>query len=122
MRNLILLITFVIISCGENSKRKIDFHDITIEWLGEIDKPIYKIVICNNCSFYQSVELCKLRVSDKTMRKIMEIGIEKNELIINEQNGEEGIRWLDQIYKILKENKASEVNLKIIQNFKKRIS
>ena len=122
MKNLVLIIAFSVLSCKGHLKNEVEYHDIIIEWSGEIDKPIYKIVICTDCSFYQSVELCKLEVSDKVMKKIGETGFKNYRLTIDEQNREEGIRKLDQIYQILKEDKTSDISLKIIQTFKKRIS
>ncbi|SEI04296.1 hypothetical protein SAMN02927937_02925 [Paenimyroides aquimaris] len=56
------------------------------------------------------------------MKKIGETGFKNYRLTIDEQNREEGIRKLDQIYQILKEDKTSDISLKIIQTFKKRIS
>src|SRR5690606_29269490 len=87
---MVLIIAFSVFSCKGHLKNEVEYHDIIIEWSGEIDKPIYKIIICTDCSFYQSVELCKLEVSDKIMKKIGETGFKNYRLTIDEQNREEG--------------------------------
>lgn len=122
MKNLLLIIIFLIISCNGKVNTPSDFQDISIEWTGAVDKPIYKIVICTDCLAYKSVELCRINVSDKTMSKIMETGFKDHQLIINEKNREEGIKKMNHVYELLKDEADSNESLDIIKVFIKRIS
>ena len=50
MKNVVLIfVSLFALSCNKASNKPVSFNEISFEWIGEIDKPLYKLILCVDC-------------------------------------------------------------------------
>lgn len=99
---------------------------ISIEWTGNIDKPIPKIIICTNCTDDKKIlKSHQYKVSSKSLNEINSVFFEENknesEVKINEKNKKFYLSKLNEVILILIKNDENELLIKDLKTFVTRI-
>lgn len=126
MKYLIFLLFF---HCNTNMKMtdmNTSLKKISIEWTGNIDKPIPKIIICTNCTDDKKIlKSHQYKVSSKSLNEINSVFFEENknesEVKINEKNKKFYLSKLNEVILILIKNNENELLIKDLKTFVTRI-
>lgn len=126
MKYLIFLLFF---HCNTNMKMtdmNTSLKKISIEWTGNIDKPIPKIIICTNCTDDKKIlKSHQYKVSSKSLNEINSVFFEENknesEVKINEKNKKFYLSKLNEVILILIKNDENELLIKDLKTFVTRI-
>jgi len=125
MKYLIFLLFFY---CNTEMKKNDNgnLKKLTIEWIGNIDKPIPKITICTDCK--DDVKLLKSHqysISLKSLININSVFFSGNkidgEIKINEKNKKIYISKLNDVIVVLKKNSENELLIQDLKIFVSRI-
>jgi hypothetical protein len=122
MKVLILFCLFFNLKLLNN---KLDCKNVIIEWVDNVDKPIQKIIICNNCkSITNDLNKFQCSVSLKTLKEINLIlndnkYINVNKININEKNK---IYYIDKLKSIKLVLAKNNENIKLIEQIDKFIN
>lgn len=108
-------------SCNKTSKKTTYLHEISFEWIGDNDKPLYKLILCVDCISEKEFLTRKIKISRESMQKIEAIGFDNNQVKIDKNNKEVVIQKLKQIDKILDNNALSAEDREDVKIFIKRI-
>jgi len=109
------------LSCNRLPNKPVYFNEISFEWIGDSDKPFYKLVLCVDCVSEKNLLLRKIKISEECMQKIYAIGFDNNQLKIDENNKEVIMQKLIQIDKILDKYSHSAEDRDDVKIFIKRI-
>lgn len=125
MKYLIFLLLFY---CNTEMKKNdnSDLKKLSIEWIGNIDKPIPKITICTDCK--DDVKLLKshqYNISLKSLISINSVLFSGNnidgEIKINEKNKKVYISKLNDVIAVLIKNSENELLIQDLKIFVSRI-
>lgn len=108
-------------SCNKTSKKTTYLHEISFEWIGDNDKPLYKLILCVDCISEKEFLTRKIKISRESMQKIEAIDFDNNQVKIDKNNKEVVIQKLKQIDKILDNNALSAEDREDVKIFIKRI-
>ena len=122
MKNVVLIfVSLLVLSCNRVSNKPVSFNEISFEWIGDIDKPLYKLILCVDCVSEKDSLLRKIKISEECMQKINAIGFDNNQVRIDKNNKEVVIQKLIQIDKILDKYSHSAEDREDVKIFIKRI-
>ncbi|UUV21970.1 hypothetical protein [Paenimyroides aestuarii] len=122
MKNVVLIfVSLFALSCNKVSNKPVDFNEMSFEWIGEIDKPLYKLVLCVDCFSQKDFLLHKIKISEECMQKVKAIGFDNNQVKIDKKNKEVIMQKLKQIDKILDNDLCSHIDCDDVKIFIKRI-
>ncbi|MFH6945049.1 hypothetical protein [Flavobacterium sp. FlaQc-50] len=103
------------------------FNSISIEWTGNVDKPIPKIIICTNCTDKKEFLLIQqYSVNAQILDEIRDILLNKDresneEIKINEKNKKIYIQKLNEIVLLLVKKKQNQLFINNLEIFIRRI-
>ncbi len=111
---------------SKNTNNDFDLKKISIEWIGNIDKPIPKIIICTNCSDERMILIKhQYKVSSKSLNDISLVFFKgnkaKDDIRINETNKKIYLLKLNVVVSILIKNNENKLLIGDIKNFVTRI-
>lgn len=109
------------LSCNKVPKNSAYLNEISFEWIGDIDKPLYKLILCVDCIPEKEFLTRKIKISEESMQKIEAIGFDNEHLKIDESNKEVIIQKLKQIDKILDNDVHYAKDCEDVKIFIKRI-
>lgn len=123
------LIFVMFFHCNSNMKmteKNVDLKKISIEWTGNIDKPIPKIIICTNCMDEKMIlKKHQYRVSSKTLNDISLVFEKGNNtesaIKIDETTKKIYLPKLNELLSILIRNNENELLIEDIRIFNARI-
>ena len=122
MKNVVLIfVSLFALSCNKASNKPVSFNEISFEWIGEIDKPLYKLILCVNCVSEKDFLLRKIKISEVSMKKITAIGFDNNQVKMDGNNKDVVVPKLIEIDKILNNDSCSQVDRDNVKIFIKRI-
>ncbi|WLD24112.1 hypothetical protein NU10_01585 [Flavobacterium dauae] len=122
MKNVVLIfVSFFVMSCTKVSNKPVSFNTISFEWIGNMDKPLYKLILCVDCISEKDFLLRKIKISEVSMKEINAIGFDNNQIKIDNKNKEVIIKKLIQIDKILDNDLCSQEDRDDVKIFIKRI-
>lgn len=122
MKNVFLIfVSLFALSGNKASNKPVSFNEISFEWIGEIDKPLYKLILCVDCVSEKDFLLRKIKVSEASMNQIKAIGFDNNQVKINENNKGVVVPKLIEIDKILDNDSYSKEDRDDVKIFIKRI-
>jgi hypothetical protein len=106
--------------------KNINLKKISIEWTGDIDKPIPKIIICTNCTNDKKIlKSHQYKVSSKSLNYINSVFFKGNktkfEIKINETNKKIYLPKLDEVILILMKNNENKLLIEDLKTFMTRI-
>ena len=115
--------------CNTNMKTTnniIEYKKISFEWIGDMDKPIPKIIICTNCSDNKkTLKQHQYKVSSKSLKDINLVFIKENktesEIKINETNKKTYLLKLNDVLLILTRNNENKLLIEDLKTFIIRI-
>ena len=127
MKYLIFLMCFHYITTMKMTDNNIDLKKISIEWIGDNDKPIPKIIICTNCTDEKKLLIMhQYKVSSKTLKDIHSVFFKGNktesEIKINETNKKIYLPTLNDVILILIKNNENELLIDDLKTFVIRIN
>ena len=117
----IIFVSLFALSCNKVSDKPVSFNEISFEWIGEMDKPLYKLILCVDCVSENDFLLRKIKVSEASMNEIKAIGFDNDQVKIDENNKDVVVPKLIEIDKILNNDSCSQVDRDDIKIFIKRI-
>lgn len=117
----IIFVSLFALSCNKVSDKPVSFNEISFEWIGEMDKPLYKLILCVDCVSEKDFLLRKIKVSEASMNEIKAIGFDNDQVKIDENNKDVVVPKLIEIDKILNNDSCSQVDRDDIKIFIKRI-
>ena len=117
----IIFVSLFSLSCNKVSDKPVSFNEISFEWIGEMDKPLYKLILCVDCVSEKDFFLRKIKVSEASMNEIKAIGFDNDQVKIDENNKDVVVPKLIEIDKILNNDSCSQVDRDDIKIFIKRI-
>lgn len=122
MKNVVLIfVSLFVLSCTKVSNKPVSFNKISFEWIGNMDKPLYKLILCVDCISEKDFLLRKIKISEVSMKEINAIGFDNNQIKIDNKNKEVIIKKLIQIDKILDNDLCSQEDRDDVKIFIKRI-
>lgn len=122
MKNVVLIfVSLFVLSCAKVSNKPVSFNKISFEWIGNMDKPLYKLILCVDCISEKDFLLRKINISEASMNEINAIGFDNNQIKIDNKNKEVIIKKLIQIDKILDNDLCSQEDRDDVKIFIKRI-
>ena len=100
-----------------------NLNSLSVEWIGNIDKPIPKIIMCTNCKDKKDILKTHIyNISSKTFEEIKDTYFDKNKKIkINEKNKKDYIITINKIILLLSEKKENQLLIDDFKLFVKRI-
>jgi hypothetical protein len=134
MKNIIYLL-FLLTLCSNKDTVIIDdlnkaykedknlVFSISIEWIGNVDKPIPKIIMCANCKDKKDLLKTHLyKINSTSFEKIRKVYFKKSdEIKIDEKNKKDYIVTINKIILLLIEKKENPLLVDDLKLFIKRI-
>lgn len=117
----IIFVSLFALSCNKVCDKPVSFNEISFEWIGEIDKPLYKLILCVDCVSEKDFLLRKIKISEASMNEIKAIGFDNDQVKIDENNKDVVVPKLIEIDKILDNDSCSQVDRDDVKIFIKRI-
>jgi hypothetical protein len=98
-------------------------NSISIEWIGNIDKPIPKIIMCVNCKDKKNLLKTHLyKINSTSFEEIRKVYFKKSEKIkVDEKNKKDCIVTINKIILLLIEKKENPLLVDDLKLFIKRI-